>query len=33
MIPGARNGCIEVRPVWDYSIPGIEQPAAAAAGN
>ena len=20
MIPGARNGCIEVRPVWDYAI-------------
>jgi hypothetical protein len=34
MIPGARHGCIEVRPVWDYSIPGVaEQPAAATAGN
>jgi hypothetical protein len=34
MIPGARHGCIEVRPVWDYNIPGVaEQPAAAAAGN
>jgi hypothetical protein len=32
MIPGARYGCIEVRPVWDYVIPGVE-PAAAAAGN
>ena len=33
MIPGARHGCIEVRPVWDYVIPGAEQPAAATAGN
>ena len=34
MIPGAKSGCIEVRPVWDYTIPGLaEQPAAAAAGN
>ena len=33
MIPGAKHGCIEVRPVWDYVIPGVEQPAAAAAGN
>jgi hypothetical protein len=32
MIPGARRGCIEVRPVWDYVIPGLE-PAGAAAGN
>lgn len=32
MIPGARYGCIEVRPVWDYAIPGLE-PAGAAAGN
>ena len=32
MIPGARYGCIEVRPVWDYAIPGVE-PATAAAGN
>jgi hypothetical protein len=32
MIPGARRGCIEVRPVWDYVIPGVE-PAGAAAGN
>ena len=34
MIPGARHGCIEFRPVWDYNIPGIaEQPAAAASAN
>jgi hypothetical protein len=33
MIPGARNGSIEVRPVWDYSTIGTDQPAAAAAGN
>jgi hypothetical protein len=34
MIPGAKHGCIEVRPVWDYQIPGLaEQPAAAAAGT
>ena len=32
MIPGARYGCIEVRPVWDYVIQGLE-PAEAAAGN
>ena len=32
MIPGAKRGCIEVRPVWDYVIPGLE-PAGAAAGN
>src|SRR5262245_21150944 len=32
MIPGAQRGCIEVRPVWDYVIPGLE-PAAATAGN
>jgi len=32
MIPGARYGCIEVRPVWDYVIQGLE-PAGAAAGN
>src|SRR6478672_69346 len=24
MIPGARRGSIEVRPVWDYVIPGLE---------
>ena len=33
MIPGAKHGCIEVRPVWDYSVAGAEQPAAAAASN
>ena len=33
MIPGARYGCIEVRPVWDYSIARAGQPAAATAGN
>ena len=32
MIPGAKRGCIEVRPVWDYVIPGLE-PAGATAGN
>ena len=32
MIPGAKRGCIEVRPVWDYVIPGLEA-AGAAAGN
>jgi hypothetical protein len=32
MIPGARYGCIEVRPVWDYVIAGLE-PAAATAGT
>ena len=30
MIPGATRGSIEVRPVWDYVIPGLE-PAAAGA--
>jgi hypothetical protein len=33
MIPGAKHGCIEVRPVWDYAAAGAEEPAAAAAGN
>ena len=33
MIPGARTGCIEVRPVWDYVISGASQAAAASAGN
>jgi len=34
MIPGARDGCIEVRPVWDYAIArGAGQEAAASAGN
>ena len=33
MIPGARHGCIEVRPVWDYAIAGAGQPAAARPGT
>src|SRR6476620_10931500 len=34
MIPGARHGCIEVRPVWDYSAAtGAEEPATVTAGN
>ena len=34
MIPGARHGCIEVRPVWDYgAATGAEEPATAAAGS
>ncbi len=34
MIPGARYGCIEVRPVWDYVIARrAGQAAAASAGN
>ena len=34
MIPGARYGCIEVRPVWDYVISRrAGQAAAASAGN
>jgi hypothetical protein len=34
MIPGARHGCIEVRPVWDYmKAAGADEPVAAAAGN
>jgi len=34
MIPGARDGCIEVRPVWDYAIArGSGQEAAASAGS
>ena len=33
MIPGAKTGCIEVRPVWDYVISGAGQTAAASAGN
>src|SRR6476469_4669423 len=31
MIPGARHGCIEVRPVWDYAISGAGQTATASA--
>jgi hypothetical protein len=34
MIPGARYGCIEVRPIWDYVTTGSAgQAAAASAGN
>ncbi|MFL5677960.1 MAG: YciI family protein, partial [Chloroflexota bacterium] len=34
MIPGARNGCIEVRPVWDYDIgTGSDAAVAASATN
>jgi hypothetical protein len=33
MIPGARNGCIEVRPVWDYRMAGSGEPVSATAGN
>ncbi len=37
MIPGARHGSIEVRPIWDYAATGATQPgaepAAVAAGN
>ena len=37
MIPGARHGSIEVRPIWDYAATGATQPGAAptavAAGN
>ena len=33
MIPGAKTGCIEVRPVWDYVTSGAGQAAAASAGN
>jgi hypothetical protein len=34
MIPGAKHGCIEVRPVWDYGAAagsGAQEPAATAA--
>ena len=34
MIPGARDGCVEVRPIFDYSsIAGSGDPVAAAAGD
>ena len=34
MIPGARHGCIEIRPVWDYNIgTGSDEPVTATAGN
>jgi len=34
MIPGARFGCIEVRPVWDRKMaPGRDEPVAASAAG
>ncbi|HEX5450804.1 MAG TPA: YciI family protein [Candidatus Limnocylindrales bacterium] len=34
MIPGARHGCIEVRPVWDYGVSsGTETTAGSGAAN
>ena len=33
MIPGARHGSIEIRPVWDYKIAGLAEPVTATAGN
>jgi hypothetical protein len=33
MIPGARIGSIEVRPVWEYGTEAASEPAAATAGN
>jgi hypothetical protein len=33
MIPGAKYGCIEVRPVWDYASTAAGQPAATTARN
>ena len=34
MIPGAKHGCIEVRPVWDYmSAAAVDQPEAVTANN
>ena len=33
MIPGAKYGCVEVRPVFDYSSIGSAEPAAASVGN
>jgi hypothetical protein len=33
MIPGAKYGCIEVRPIWDYGANRAAGPAAATAGN
>ena len=33
MIPGARIGSIEVRPVWEYGSEAASRPAAATAGN
>src|SRR3954464_11016915 len=34
MIPGAKIGCIEVRPVWDYgAVAGLGDPVAASASD
>jgi hypothetical protein len=33
MIPAAKYGCIEVRPIWDYGAMQAATPAGAAAGN
>ena len=33
MIPGARIGSIEVRPVWEYGTEAAERTGAATAGN
>jgi len=34
MLPGAKRGCIEVRPVWDYgAATSAEEPATVTAGN
>jgi hypothetical protein len=33
MIPGARNGSVEVRPIMDYSVFEADEPVAAVAGN
>ena len=33
MIPGAKFGCIEVRPIWDYGSIAAGQPAPATARN
>ena len=33
MIPGAKNGSIEVRPILDYTVFEASEPVAAAAGN
>jgi len=33
MIPGAKHGSIEVRPIWDYAALGLAEPVAATAGN
>ena len=32
MIPGARHGSIEVRPIWDYGRAAIEAPVGASSG-